>query len=261
MVRSASPWAPVRYWARASSSHRRSRNGAARTISWARGRASRAWPPRSCASSRSSSASRRSSSRRPASRRAGGHSARSVKAAPAPQVERLLQQERGAVRLTQRAAARGPVATSASNRWASTSSARARQPVAVAGGLDGVGAERLAQPDDARLEVLVRRGRRDVAPERVRQLVGRDGASLTDGQGLEYDTVAGTETSRAVHGQRAEDLDAHALHGAPRRRRTSTLRIPDGYRRRARRIPARRTVSVVGQPGPAPPSISRRTRP
>ena len=83
------------------------------------------------------------------------------------------------------------------------------EPVAVRQGLDRVAAERLAQPDDAPLQDLGRGDRWAVAPERVRELVGRDRLPGTDRQRGENDTVPRTEVSRAIDGQRSEDGDDH----------------------------------------------------
>ncbi len=49
-----------------------------------------------------------------------------------------------------------------------------------------------------------------VAPQGVHEFFGAHGLALARGQSLEYDAVARTQTSRAVHGHRAENGDAHA---------------------------------------------------
>ena len=54
---------------------------------------------------------------------------------------------------------------------------REGEPVPVTGGGDGVGAECLAEPDDARLEVLVPGGRWLIPPDRLGELVGGSASS------------------------------------------------------------------------------------
>jgi hypothetical protein len=84
-----------------------------------------------------------------------------------------------------------------------------RQHVAVGRGLDRARAEDLAEPHDAGLEVLGRRGGRVVAPDGVGELVRAHRVPQPRGQGLQYDSVVGAETARSVDGQRTKDVDPH----------------------------------------------------
>ena len=129
------------------------------------------------------------------------------------------------------------------------------EPVAVRQGLDRVAAERLAQPDDAPLQDLGRGHRWAVAPERVRELVGRDRLPGTDRQRGENDTVPRTEVSRAIDGQRSEDGDDHGSRVDPRARAVNAL-IPDRYLAgTGAAVDRYRPVSERGGPGrQAPPT-------
>ena len=227
MVRSASPCAPVRYWARASSSQRRSRSGAARTISWARGRTSRARPPRSWASS---AAPRHPGAAPPDDRpRGGGRPLREVREGPpAPQLERLLQQERRPVGLAERRGARGPGHLRLEPLGVHVVGGDG-EAVAVARGLDGLGAQRLAEPDDARLQVLG--GRRRGCRPRARPPARRRSPAAPAGRpgpGVRHGRADRDVPSRPRPTDRGPGCPRR--HRAPAVGRASTARIPDGYR-------------------------------
>ena len=84
------------------------------------------------------------------------------------------------------------------------------EPVAVAGGLDRVGSQQLAQPHHAALHQLAPRGRWPVAPQGVGELVHRDRLTAAGSEGFDDDAVAPGEVERvAIEGQRPEYLDAH----------------------------------------------------
>ena len=138
-------------------------------------------PTRREASTRSSSASSRSSSSRPASMTASSQSSTSSKARP--------RHSSSASVSTYSARSGSPRASSSSACGHHPLEApgvdlvgRDDEPVALRGRLDGVRAQRLAQPQDATLQGLVRRGRRGLAPHGVGQLVGADHATEADGQ-------------------------------------------------------------------------------
>ena len=101
-VRSASPWRPAWYWARASSAQRRSRSGASPTRAWASANTSRYRPARRAASTSSSWASSRRSSSRAASILAGDQPSSSSQSRAPPQRQRLRDDMRGPLRFPQR---------------------------------------------------------------------------------------------------------------------------------------------------------------
>ncbi len=102
-VRSASPWRPAWYWARASSAHRRSRNGASPTSAWASASTSRCRPARSAASTQQllgvAAAARRAGA---ASIRAGVPAVELEQRRAPPQRQRLAQHVGGPLGLAQR---------------------------------------------------------------------------------------------------------------------------------------------------------------
>ena len=159
---------------------------------------------------RSSSAWRRSSSRRAASVRPCSHPSSSVSALPrhsasassttkrarsdSPSVEQLL----------------GPVDQALEAVGVELLS-RQRQPVAQTAGLDGIGAEHLAQPHHATLDHLRPRGRRKLpSPQRIGQHVGADHLAPTNGQHPEHDPLSRCQSGViAVDRHRAENGDGH----------------------------------------------------
>jgi catechol 2,3-dioxygenase-like lactoylglutathione lyase family enzyme len=82
-----------------------------------------------------------------------------------------------------------------------------RQSVSARDGLDRRCAEHLAQSPDADLHLLGPRRRRSLAPQCVRELVGRHHVAPTNGQDAQGDPVAGLERLAAVHRQGPEKAD------------------------------------------------------
>ena len=154
MVRRASPCLPARYWASASSSHRRSLSGAAlgqclglgEDVAVAAGLDGGFEPPFLGVEAELGQAGRLEAAGLPLFELG-------VRAS-APQGERLAQKVRGTVGLTELE----ELVAAGGERFepAGVDSVDGEgELVAVAGGLDGLGAEHLAEPDDTGLQVLV----------------------------------------------------------------------------------------------------------
>ena len=197
----------------------------------------------------------------PPGRPAGGRPVGEVgEGRPAPQGEGLVSRKATRSVSPSVSSSRARV-TWASNSWRVDVVGGHGQDVAVGRRLDRLGAQHLAEPDDAGLQVLGRRRRWVVAPDRVDQLVGAHRLSRPRGQGLQYDSVVGAETSRAVDGQRTEDLDPHPARVLGAREAGQRRRIPGLYRSCAGRVPAGGQLDTSSRPAREPASPGDRHEP
>ena len=148
---------------------------------------------------------------------------------PAPEVERLRHHRRGALRLAEQQqllAAQGqPLEAVRVDLLGGN-----LQRVAVGRGLDVSRSQLAAQPHDAALQGLARRGRGLVAPHGLGELVGTDRPADVQRQGAEHGAVPAADDT-PVAGERAEHTDAHSRTVRPCRRgvnRGITAGLPPG---------------------------------
>ena len=130
--------------------------------------------------------------------------------ASAPQGERLAQKVRGTVGLTELE----ELVAAGGERFEPAgvdSVDREGEPVAVAGGCDGLGAEDLAEPDDTGLQVLVPGRWGCVSPDHLGELVSAERLVASHGEGGEDECLPGAQAGRrVVERQGSQDGDTHA---------------------------------------------------
>lgn len=167
-------------------------------------------PTRMDASIRSSFASSRSSSSRPASTSACSQPSRSAKTGP----------RHNARAFPNRYAARSGSSRANSSRARGHHPLEAlridligrhRQEVTASGRLDRIRTQRLAESHHAALQVLGRRARRLVVPQRIGQLVGAHRLAGPGRQCSQDHPVTGRQVRVAIDIEWAEDVDTHVV--------------------------------------------------
>ena len=144
-----------------------------------------------------------------------------------PQRKRLVDDVEGPIGLAEREQLLGPVHQALEAVGVELLS-RQRQPVAQTAGLDGIGAEHLAQPHHATLDHLRPRGRRQLpSPQRIGQHVGAHHLAPTNGQHPEHDPLSRCQSGAiAVDRHRAENGDGHPGEHSQDCRSLSTAYLP-----------------------------------